>query len=319
MIIRNLFNEIEQSGQFVDTMKKLIPNQNFHILTDPKKDNFVFNPPIVLDYIVETQVIQFSFLRSLVNEYFKNKDVDVSKHILVLSPHETFNQRQKIRNKDYHLPLFVFKLQEIPLLDSYNNNFLINWKNNYFSQNTRQQTKDFIIKQYKQIKEQNDPTYSREVISDKLIPTLYFDLQVQTCEQTLNIYQETVRELNKFFIMMNTEFFVNTVRKYQYILPIDRLLKETNEQQKEIVERFQFPLFVNLDSYVSWDSYTNSTNYQIEQDNWELQRQQYNFTINTQVITRLNLQVSLLKMDLDFGIEYGEGEDTEWLKRIKIR
>lgn len=320
MLEKHILDQIEFNDRLLDMFKKNIPKLNTHILTTQKGDNFLFSEPISLDYIVQTQVVQKRFFKYIVNDYFKNNSgVDVDDHIIVLSPHETFNFRQKIQMKDYKLPLFVIKLQNTPLLSNFQNPYLTTWGNNYFMQNTRNQTKNFIIKQYKQIKQQNDPEYTREGLKDKVVPTLYYDQQIQNVDQTLNVYQETNRDLNRLFIMMNTKIFQNTTQKYQYILPIDRILKVVNEQQSEIVDRFQFPLFFVGDYFVTWDSYTNNTNYSISQDNWNYQTQLYSFKSDIQVLTRMNLQVSLLKMDIDVGVQVSEEEPVEWIRKTRIK
>lgn len=305
-------------------IKETIITQNFSFLE--RSDHFLFKEPLYVNYIIEDYTCIKQFFASFLTEYLNDKNFNQEKQIMILSPHETVNYDSRFNTKDRKLPLIILKIQNTPQIEQISSQYIYRYETPYFMYTTKNKTKEFIINQYKQIYYSKDPKYTRELFRNKIFPTLYFDQVSSKQTVTMEIYQETNIELQNLFQMFNTKLFLNRVLNKNYVIQIDSLIKQQNEQFKEIQDKFVFPFFYSINYDINWTGYSNVTS--TEKTKFNLQKQQYEFDFTFTPITRFNLSSTLLNIDIDLGVlfknvEFSEIEMTadsvDWINRTKIR
>lgn len=328
MEFQDLQSEYDLDLYLRNLINTSIKNQNFSFMT--RKDYFLFDNPIYVNYIIEDYQCIKDFFIKIISEYIGSDNFDPGLQVMFLSPHEAINFKSRIETKDRKLPLFVIKVDSLPQIETISSGHIYRMESPYFMYSTQNKTKSFIMNQYKQIYEQNDPKYTREQFRNKIFSTLYFDQVTSVQNVSLEIYQESNIELQTLFQNFNTKLFVNRTRKDHYVIQIDTLIRNSNEQFVDIQNRFSFPLFYVINYYVDWTAYSNIT--QFEKQQFNLQKQKLEFKFNLSPITRFNLSGTLLNIDIDLGVlnkrlEFFENDGeklsdidlVEWLRKYKLK
>ncbi len=305
-----------------DLIKNSIPNINAFVIG--RKDHFLFENPIMVNYIVEDYTVIKHYFVKFLSNYLGQNNFDQNKQLMILSPQEVVNFKSRFRLKDRKLPLFIVKINNLPTVDNTISPFLQKMNSPYFMNNTQAKTKYFIIQQYKEILESKDPQHTRDLFRNKIFPTLYFDQVTSKQTVTMDVVQETNVELQHLFQNFNTKMFVNEVVNCNLPIQIDTLIKKSNEQFVEIQDRFQFPLLYQINYDVHWKQYSNIS--QMEKTQYNYQKQTYEFEFVMYPITKFNLQGTLLNLDIDYGVsnvyiseEDNEEDMIEWIRKIKIK
>ncbi len=291
-----------------------------------KKDYFLFDSPLYINYIIEDYQCIKSFIINLLKKYLSGYNFDPKQQVIIQSPHEQVNFASRLNTKDRKLPLFLISQEEMPQTENLNSQIPYRTESSYFMQDTRTKTKQFLIDAYKQLYFQNDPKYTREKLKDKIFPTLYYDAISSSQKVTMDIIQETNIELQSLFQMFNTKIFLNKKVKSQYIIQLDTLIKNSNEPFKSIQDKFIFPLFYCINYYVEWTQYSHVS--EMDKKTYNLQKQRYEFKFDFIPLTRFNISANLLRLDIDLGIKNAieiyendqfNSETVESIRKYKIR
>ncbi len=304
-----------------ELIKKSILNLNFHVMG--RKDYFLFENPISVNYIVEDFTVIKHFFKTFLDKYLGDS-FEQDRQLMILSPQEVVNFKSRFRLKDRKLPLFIVKINNLPTVDNTIAPPLQKTDSPYFMNNTQKKTKAMIVKQYTDILHQQDPKYTRELYRNQIFPTLYFDQVSSKQTVTMDVVQETNVELQHLFQNMNTRIFLNHLINKNLPVQLDTLIKKSNEKFNEIQDRFQYPVLYQINYDVYWRSYSNIT--QNEKNIYNYQKQTYEFEFTIYPITKFNLQGTLLNLDVDFGVNnifITESDDekdlVEWIKKLKIK
>ena len=278
---------------------------------------FVFNEPLTIDYVTVTYNCIKDFIQGTFTKLFGRKIFDPNRQMVFISPHETFNFQKRFENKDYKLPLVLVRVQYPPMAQDLHSNIPFVMYSEGFMFNTSTTTKDFIRKLlYEYYYNNESGEITKEQIRNMIFPTIYYDQVQQKTNITVDIIQETERDLQNVFVKMNTQYFMPIVRKFHYLLSLDQLISKYDIQLKEIQERFQFPIFYLNDYTVKWQDF--SVNTKIEKDTWNLQRQTYTFEFTQYPITRFNLQGTILRIDTELQIQESNWEEQETISSNTI-
>ncbi len=319
------FQSLEYEYSLDEYLNKLIKDtklNSFNTAFLQKKDYFLFEKPIYVNYIIEDYQCIKNFIIKTIEKFLQGYNFDPKQQVIFQSPHEQINFSTRINTKDRKLPLFIITQDETPQTENIHSQIPYRMETPYFMQDTRTKTKQFLIDAYKQLYFQKDPKYTRENLRNKIYPTLFYDAISSSQKVSLDIIQETNVELQHLFQMFNTKIFINKKIKSNYIVQLDTLIKESNIQFKDIQDRFQFPLFYIINYFVEWVGYSNITT--MDKNIYNLQKQKYEFKFDLLPITRFNISANLLKMDIDLGVmnrgvdfTESDGFDSELVETIR--